>query len=205
MRLQVRFYEALGAAARCSRVACVAAQYSSCKSVALGGKFCSKVTARCAQSVMLGRGLARVPSLAKWFPAACQWRGVKESTYLKGLEVDAQAEKNTPLALRDLLERVQNYVPDGVAYRAHVEKYCNRFLQVISESPTQADAEETLGRQFEEIQADAAEEMELVTLMATWKPWEVDSDKGPALFAEMKDMPTNVKAFREFQHDLSFK
>lgn len=153
---------------------------------------------------MLGRGLARLPLLAKWSPA-CQWRGVKESTYLKGLEVDAEAEKNTPLALRDLLQKVQSSIPDGVAYRGHVEKYCNKFLQVIDESPTQADAEEALGRQFEEIQADAREEMGVVSLMASWKPWEVESDKGPALFAEMKDMPTNVKAYREFQHDLSFK
>ena len=121
------------------------------------------------------------------------------------MDVDPAAVKNTPLALQELLERVQATIPDGVEYRKHVESYCTRFLKVIADSPSQADAEEYLGRQYEQIQLDVQSEMAVIESMAQWKPWETQGVPAPQLFAEYKNIPENVRQFREFQHELGTK
>lgn len=55
-----------------------------------------------------------------------QCRGVKKSTYMAGLAVDPEAHEKLPTLLNSLLAQVQDEIPDGVAYRQHVEGYCNR-------------------------------------------------------------------------------
>jgi hypothetical protein len=131
-----------------------------------------------------------------------QLRGVKQSTYLKGLPVDPEAETKLPMMLKQLLSQVKDSIPDGVAYRQHVENYCTKFLQVVGDAPTQAEAEEILGRQYEELILDVTKELALVDTMSEWRPWESPTDHVPQVFANVKDIPTNVKAFREFQHEL---
>lgn len=121
---------------------------------------------------------------------------------MTGLNVDANAHKNTPLALQRLLDYVQETIPEGVEYRKHVERYCNHFLKVIAESPSQADAEEHFGRQYEQIQEDVGSEMAVIRSMAEWKPWEAQDAPAPKLFADYKNIPENVRGFREFQHAL---
>jgi hypothetical protein len=147
--------------------------------------------------------LGRVIYLAPEIPTLTQLRWAKESTFLKGMEVDPQAEENTPVALQELLAKVQKDIPEGVAYRKHVEKYCNTFLKIINEAPTQSDAEKVIGRQFEEIQEDVQTEKALIDSMAEWKPWDVPPNHSTRLFAELEDMPANVKAYRAFQDNLS--
>jgi hypothetical protein len=153
---------------------------------------------------MLRVALARVSSLAPEVTLT-QVRSVKDTTFMTGLEVDPQAEETTPIALQELLAKVQKVLPEGVSYRKHVEKYCTTFLKIIKEAPTQSDAEKALGRQFEQIQEDVKTEKSLIDSMAEWKPWEVPSSHTTQLFAELKDIPTNVKAYRDFQHNLSSK
>jgi hypothetical protein len=126
---------------------------------------------------------------------------------MTGLEVDPEADTKLPMALNNLLAHVQEHIPDGVGYRQHVEGYCNRFLKIIGDSPSQADAEEVMGRQYEEVMQDVAKEYNLVDAMAAWEPWDAPkdhapNDHAPKLFVELKDIPANVKAFREFQHEL---
>jgi hypothetical protein len=121
---------------------------------------------------------------------------------MTGLDVDPEAHKNTPLALQDLLEHVQTAIPEGVEYRKHVESYCNRMLKIIADSPSQSDAEQFLARQFEQIQQDVDSEMTVIKSMAEWKPWETQGVPAPKVFAEYKNMPENVRQFREFQHAL---
>jgi hypothetical protein len=152
---------------------------------------------------MLRVALGRVLSLTPNISTLTQLRWAKDSTFLKGLEVDPQAEENTPIALQELLAKVQKDIPEGVAYRKHVEKYCDTFLKIINEAPTQSDAEKVLGRQFEQIQEDVEAEKALIDNMAEWKPWDVPPNHSTSLFAELKDIPKNVKAYREFQDALS--
>jgi ETC complex I subunit conserved region len=132
-------------------------------------------------------------------------RGTKQSTYLKGLEVDPEAATNLPKMLNGLLEKAQDVLPVEAAYRGHVEAYCNRFLKIITEAPSQADAEQVLGRQYEEIELDVSKESQLVDMMAEWKPWAVPDTHVPKVFAQLTDIPENVREFREFQHDLGTK
>lgn len=141
----------------------------------------------------LGSGLAQQGTLGTY-----HLRGAKRSTFLTGIPVDEKAEVNTPAILDDVLKKAA-LLPDGVAYRSHVEKYCNTFLAAIREAPSQADAEEKLGRQFEEIQLDCKKELELIDRMLQWKPWEVPSDHEIAMFTDVKDIPSNVRRFREYQ------
>ena len=150
---------------------------------------------------MLRRGLQQLFKCTE--RSALQLRGVKDTTYLKGISVDPNAEKTTPEALRDLLDYVQQKIPDGVEYRKHVETYCNRFLKIIEDSPSQGDAEKTLGRQYEEIQMDVESERGVIETMSRWQPW--DAKETPRLYAEYKDIPQNVLRFREFQHALGLK
>lgn len=131
-----------------------------------------------------------------------QWRGAKKSTYLAGLAVDPEADEKLPNLLNALLEQVREQIPEGVAYRAHVEGYCNRFLKIVGDAPTQADAEETVGRQYEELMGDVEKESQLVNAMANWQPWDAPEGHAPKLFSELKDIPSNVKAFRDFQHEM---
>jgi len=149
---------------------------------------------------MLRRLVSKDALSRSW--ALMQSRGVKESTYLKGIPVDPEAEIQLPMMLKKVLSEVQDKIPEGVAYRSHVESYCNKFLKIISDAPSQADAEELLGRQYEQLILDATKEMHLVETMALWKPWEHPTDHVPQLFDNVKDIPTNVKAFRDFQHEL---
>ena len=144
------------------------------------------------------------PSLIRCSEPATCIRGVKETTYQAGLDVDPQAEKNTPQALSDLLGTVKESIPEGVEYRRHVESYCAQFLKVIEEAPSQGDAEQKLGRQYEEIQKDVQAELAVIERMAEWKPWETDGH-APKVFADVKDMPSNNREFREFQHELGTK
>lgn len=137
--------------------------------------------------------------------SAAPARGVKDSTYLKGLDVDPDAWKHTPAALQELKEYVEEKIPSGVAYRQYVADYCTRFLTAIQEAPSQADAEEQLGRQFEQIQKDAEAERTVIDTMAQWRPWEAPEGHVPKLFADMKDIPENVRGFRLFQHELGTK
>jgi ETC complex I subunit conserved region len=153
---------------------------------------------------MLRQAVQRL-SLSRPTSLAGQSHGVKQATYLKGLEVDQNAVKNTPEALNELLEYVKEHMPDGVEYRKHVEGYCARFLKIIQEAPSQGDAEHTLGRQFEEIIEDVKAEKGLIQTMARWKPWEVADGQAPKIFAEYKDIPKNVLHYREFQHELGTK
>jgi ETC complex I subunit conserved region len=132
-------------------------------------------------------------------------RGTKQSTYLKGIEVDPEATTNLPRLLKQLLEKAQQQLPASAAYRRHVEGYCNRFLNIIGEAPSQADAEQVLGRQFEEIEMDVAKEMQLVDMMSEWQPWSVPDGHVPKVFAQLTNIPENVRDFREFQHDLGTK
>jgi hypothetical protein len=131
-----------------------------------------------------------------------QCRGVKKSTYMAGLPVDPEAHEKLPTLLKGLLEQVQEQIPAGVAYRQHVEGYCNRMLKIVGEAPTQADAEDTMGRQYEELLIDVEKESVLINAMAQWQPWAAPEGHAPRLFAELKDIPTNVKAFRDFQHEM---
>ena len=131
-----------------------------------------------------------------------QSRGVKKSTYLAGIPVDPEASEKLPSLLKALLTQVQSEIPEGVAYRQHVEGYCNRFLKIVGEAPTQADAEQAMGRQYEELMIDVRKERGLVDAMATWQPWNTAEGHAPKLFAELKDIPSNVKAFRDFQHEM---
>ena len=75
-------------------------------------------------------------------------------------------------------------------------------MKIVGEAPTQADAEQTMGRQYEEIMIDVEKESGLVDAMAAWQPWNASKGHAPKLFAELKDMPSNVKAFRDFQHEM---
>ena len=153
---------------------------------------------------MLRQACQRLPSLCQ-SSIAFQYRGVKESTYLTGLDVDPAADKHTPLALQELMEHVGEVIPAGVEYRKHVESYCTRFLKVIADSSSQGDAEQYLGRQYEQILEDVESEMAVIRTMTEWKPWEVQGAPAPKLFAEYKNIPENVRKFREFQHDLGSK
>lgn len=155
--------------------------------------------------MMLRRACQRLPSLLQQPAAYGHVQGVKDSTYLTGLNVDPQAELNTPKALMGLMEKVKSAIPDGVEYRRHVERYCTRFMKVIDESPSQAEAEKVLGRQFEEIQQDVIAELAVIDSMAQWKPWEVPEGHVPRLFADIKDIPSNVRSYREFQHEMGTK
>ena len=132
-------------------------------------------------------------------------RGVKDSTYLKGLNVDPDAWKHTPAALNGLKDYVQEKIPQGAAYRDYVTEYCTRFLKAIEDAPSQADAEEVLGRQYEQIQQDVEAEKTVIDTMAQWRPWETPEGHVPKLFADMKNIPENVRAFREFQHNMGTK
>eukprot|EP01025_Chloroclados_australasicus_P002118 TRINITY_DN10491_c0_g1_i3.p2 TRINITY_DN10491_c0_g1~~TRINITY_DN10491_c0_g1_i3.p2 ORF type:complete len:156 (-),score=11.73 TRINITY_DN10491_c0_g1_i3:299-766(-) len=132
-------------------------------------------------------------------------RGTKDSTYLTGVPVDPKAELNTPGILQGLIDKVESKVPEGTAYRTHVTNYCSRFLDVIKSSSSQAEAESILGRQFEQIQIDVQHEMEVVDMMAAWKPWETREGHAPRVFANYQDIPSNVREFRQFQHDLASK
>lgn len=134
-----------------------------------------------------------------------QTRGAKQSTYLKGLPVDPEAETQLPMVLKKVLSEVQEKIPEGVAYRSQVESYCNKFLKIIGDAPSQADAEELLGRQYEELIMDATKELYLVETMALWRPWEHPTDHVPQMFHDIKDIPSNVKMFRDFQHELGNK
>lgn len=79
---------------------------------------------------------------------------------------------------------------------------CHRLLKIVGEAPTQADAEETMGRQYEELMVDVEKERVLVNAMAQWQPWVAPQGHVPKMFAELKDIPANVKAFRDFQHEM---
>lgn len=149
---------------------------------------------------MLRRILNRDALSRSW--RLVQTRGVKQSTYLKGLAVDPEAEVQLPLMLKKILLEVRENVPEGVGYRTHVESYCNNFLKIIGDAPSQAEAEDLLGRQYEELIMDATRELHLVETMALWRPWEHPTDHVPQMFDNVKDIPTNVKAFRDFQHEL---
>lgn len=155
---------------------------------------------------MLRSLLTRVASAA---PAALTnargARGAKRSTFLKGLEVDPEAAANLPARLQALLEQAQERLPVEAAYRAHVEGYCRRFMRILAEAPSQADAEAVLGRQFEEIQIDVDKESQLVDEMAQWRPWDTREGHVPRVFAQLTDIPSNVRDFREFQHELGSK
>jgi hypothetical protein len=152
--------------------------------------------------MMLRRACQRLPSLLQQSAAYNHVRRVKDSTYLAGLDVDTEAEPHTRQALKGLMEKVKSAIPDGVEYRRHVESYCTRFMKVIDESPSQPEAEKVLGRQYEEIQQDVIAELAVLESMAQWKPWEVPEGHVPRLFADMKDIPSNVRGFREFQHEM---
>eukprot|EP00892_Ulva_mutabilis_P000145 jgi/Ulvmu1/10130/UM006_0084.1 len=149
---------------------------------------------------MLRKALNRDVLSRSW--ALMQSRGVKESTFLKGIPVDPEAEVQLPMMLKKVLSDVQEKIPEGVPYRTNVESYCNKFLKIISDAPSQAEAEEILGRQYEELIVDATKEMHLVETMALWRPWEHPTDHVPQMFDNIRDIPTNVNAFREFQHEL---
>ena len=121
---------------------------------------------------------------------------------MAGLAVDPEAHEKLPSQLKALLAQVQESIPEGVAYRQHVEGYCNKFLKIVGDAPTQADAEAAMGRQYEEIIVDVQKESALVNAMANWQPWDAPEGHAPKLFAELKDIPSNVKAFRDFQHEM---
>lgn len=149
---------------------------------------------------MLRRILSKDAFSKSW--AFMQVRGAKQSTYLKGIPVDPEAETRLPQVLKQVLLEVKEKVPEGVAYRTHVESYCNSFLKIISDAPSQAEAEDLLGRQYEELILDATRELHLVETMSIWKPWEHPTDHVPQMFDNVKDIPSNVRAFRDFQHGL---
>jgi hypothetical protein len=52
---------------------------------------------------------------------------------------------------------------------------------------------------------DIEKEMTLVREMAVWKPWEAPAGHVPKLFIDFKDIPSNVRNFRDFQHELGNK
>jgi len=142
-------------------------------------------------------GLAR-QSLAAWQ----QVRGVKDSTYLTGLPVDPEADRSSVGALSELLRESSDQLPEGSAYRRSVEAYATSMLAVINGAGSQEAAEAQLGRQLEEITLDCYKELELIQLMAQWKPWEAPADHHVRVFADLKNLPDNVKAFRAYQEEV---
>lgn len=153
---------------------------------------------------MLRRACQQLALLSR-YAAVEQRHGVKHTTFLAGVDVNPNADKSVPGGLQDLAEYVKEKIPEEVDYRKHVERYCSRFLQIIQDAPSQGDAEKTLGKQFEEIEADIQIERSLIDTMARWKPWQVSEGQAPKLFAEYKNVPQNVQHFREFQHHLGTK
>lgn len=133
-----------------------------------------------------------------------QLRGLKRSTYLTGLAVDPYADKHTVEQLNAVLEKAKE-LPVDSGYRKHVETYCQNFLKAVSGAESQEAAETFLGKQYEEVLEDCRNELALMDRMLAWKPWDVPAGHETRLFADIKDIPSNVRLFREHQTEVAAK
>ncbi len=68
-------------------------------------------------------------------------------------------------------------VPEDATFRKGVEKYANHRLHILRTEPDWRVCEEKIGRgQLEELIEAAQDELRLIPILRSAKPWEVDDD-----------------------------
>eukprot|EP00882_Tetradesmus_deserticola_P005320 GHRQ01005599.1.p1 GENE.GHRQ01005599.1~~GHRQ01005599.1.p1 ORF type:complete len:162 (+),score=57.10 GHRQ01005599.1:232-717(+) len=77
--------------------------------------------------------------------------------------------------LHDLQEALEQ-LPESSDYRRAVEATVQYRLKVLEQNDSNLAVEEVLDAHMEELIAETKEELGLVPLMTTWKPWAVPED-----------------------------
>ncbi|KAF6263391.1 mitochondrial NADH:ubiquinone oxidoreductase 18 kDa subunit [Scenedesmus sp. NREL 46B-D3] len=77
--------------------------------------------------------------------------------------------------LNELLEALKQ-LPDSSDYRRAVEATAQYRLKVLGQNDSNLAVEEVLDAHMEELILETKEELGLVPLMTTWKPWSVPED-----------------------------
>lgn len=112
---------------------------------------------------------------------------VKESTGLVGLEVVPNAREVLISLYNQTLKDVDT-IPESAHYRKAVEKFTNFRLQVCQEEEDWDKIEERIQcGQVEELIVQAKDELQLISKMKEWKPWEVP--EGYTVEVEVDDAP----------------
>lgn len=87
-----------------------------------------------------------------------------------GVVADPRAELKG--LLEQLLDRLQE-IPDSSDYRRVTEATTQYRLKVLEQNDSNQAVEEVLDAHMEELMLETREEMALVPMMSSWKPWSV--------------------------------
>jgi len=111
---------------------------------------------------------------------------VKETTGLVGVPVVPNAVPILKALYERTLSDLSNQIDAGSPYRIDVEAITRHRLQILQQHESDIEAIETKidCGQIEELIMQAEDELELIPVMASWKPWEDVPDREIPFFIQ---------------------